>query len=103
MFLVGEAATQNQLRSKLIEGLQTAASDAKAGEALAKLLTDTERDPDEFLRRLVVFRYGVIAEDGTSLFDELETARIAEMWGGAFATITLEIMGLGQEGPKVGE
>lgn len=103
MFLAGEAATQNQLRSKLIEGLQTAASDAKAGEALAKLLTDQERDPDEFRRRLVIFRYGVIAEDGTSLFDELETARIAELWGSAFATISAEIMALGQEGPKVGE
>jgi hypothetical protein len=103
MFLAGEAATQNQLRSKLVEGLQAAANDAKAGEALAKLLTDQERDPDEFRRRLVIFRCGVIAEDGTALFDELETARIAELWGGSFATVTLEIMALSQEGPKVGE
>jgi len=103
LFLAGEAATQNQLRNALIEGLLAAPTDEQAGTTMAKLLTDKERDPDEFRRRLVIFRCGVIREDGTSLFDEIETARIAEMWGRGFANVTLEILTLGQEGPKVGE
>lgn len=103
MFLAGEAATQNQLRNALVEGLQTATTDEQAGQTLAHLLTDKERDPDEFRRRLVIFRCGVIGEDGQSLFDEMETARIAELWGGVFANISAEIMALSQEGPTVGK
>lgn len=103
LFLVAEAATQNQLRTKLIEGLREAPNDSKAGEVMAAILSDKERDTDEFRRRLVIFRCGVIDEKGHSLFDEIETATIAEKWGVAFANVSLEIMTLNQEGPRAGE
>lgn len=103
LFLAGEAATQNQLRSKLIEGLREAPNDGKAGEVMAAILTDKKRDADEFRRRLVIFRCGVIDEHGKPLFDEIETAMIAEFWGQAFADVSAEIWRLSQEGPRAGE
>lgn len=103
LFLAQEAFNGNTLRRQLIKALQEAPDDAKAADMMAKLLAEKEPESDEFRRRLVIFRYGVVNDDNSPMFTELETARIAELWSNRFATISGDILLLNQEGPKVGE
>lgn len=103
LFLAQEAFNGNTLRRQLVKALQEAPDDVRAADAVAKLLAEKEPESDELRRRLVIFHYGVVNDDNSPMFNELETARIAELWSNRFATISGEIILLNQEGPHVGE
>lgn len=103
MFLAQAAVSANALRRKLMTVLSESHSEAQAGEQMGRILTDSERESDDYHQRLVVFRCGVTDGNGGPLFSEFETARIAQFWGLTFMSVSTEILALSQEGPRAGE